>query len=556
MAIWKVAERKFDDLLDQILYNRGVISLKSNKEKASFLDPDFSGLHDPFLMNNIKEAAERIEKAHKNGEVVGVFADYDADGIPGAALLYRALSKIGIKTHVYIPSREGGYGLSEEGIDYLRSKKCSLIVTVDLGIRNFAEAIYCKTAGIDLIITDHHTPDSEIPDALLVINPKIKGNKYPFPDLSGAGVAYKLIEGLSRTFPKELDEKFLKWNLDLVAISTISDVVALLGENRILASFGLKVLKKTKNVGLKALYQVAKLDPENITAYSVGFQIAPRINAPGRMDHATKSFELLVTKDIDEAKVLAKWLEEKNHDRQLAMEETEKEASSKIIKESLFDNKIIVVEGNWIKGVIGPVASRLVDKFMRPVLIFALEGKSYCGSGRSIHDVDILKLVEKSEKYLEKFGGHKGACGLTVPKSKFEDFSVSILKTANLRIKEEELQKKIKIDAMVEFLDLSINLYENIKKLEPYGMGNSKPVFQISGVEVMEKRIVGADEKHLSISFEKGNNKIKAIFFSGNLREEKLILHTLYDVAFSLDLDTWQGKRELKLNIIDIKLSK
>lgn len=554
MAKWIISKRKFDNILDQVLYNRGLTG-SEKQSKEDFLNPNFSKLHDPYLMKNLNQAALRIEKAQKEGEIVGVFADYDADGIPGAALLYRALTKIGIKTFVYIPNREGGYGLSVEGIEYLRNKKCSLIITVDLGIRNFSEALYCKKVGIDLIVTDHHAPDKVIPRANLVINPKIASDKYPFCDLAGGGVAYKLICGLSKIFPNDLDESFLKWNLDLVAISTISDVVSLLGENRILARYGLHVLKKTKNIGLQELYKIAKIDPENIGAYHVGFQIAPRINAPGRMDHATKSFELLVTEDRKEARSLALWLEEKNNDRQVAMQETEAEAFSKIEKNNLTFNSIIVVWGDWMKGVIGPVASRLVEKFSRPVIMFAQEEESYCGSARSIGDVNILELVDKSKSYMEKFGGHKGACGLTVSKVKFEGFLSSIIENANKTIKKEQLQKKINIDAESEISDLTIDLWENLKKLEPYGMGNPKPVFKVTNLEVIGKKYVGAEEKHLAIQFKKDQDAIKAIFFGGALVGVKIELHNMYDVVFSLDLDTWQGKRELKMNVIDMKVT-
>ena len=550
MAKWKIAERKFKDLFDQILFNRGVIS-----DKEEFLSPDFRKLHDPFLIKNLKKAVLRIEKAKKSNEIIGIFADYDADGIPGAALLNKTFTKLGLKSYVYIPSREGGYGLSKEGIDYLVNKKCSLIVTVDLGIRNFSEAKYCKEIGVYLIITDHHIPDDKIPDADIVVNPKIKGDSYPDRDLAGGGVAYKLMQGLSKIFPKELSEAFLKWNIDLAAISTISDVVPLTGENRVIANYGLKVLRKTKNIGLNELYKVAKIDPNKIMAYSVGFQIAPRINAPGRMDHATKSFELLVTEDVKEAKSLALWLDEKNQERQGAMEMAEREATQKIIKNNLINHKIIVVSGDWQKGVIGPTASHLVEKFSRPVILLSKGKHEFSGSARSLPEIDILKIVEKSEKYLEKFGGHKGACGLTVLENKFDKFLDSIIKNADKEIKEDQLQKTIKIDALANLKDLNIKLYDNLGKLEPYGMGNPKPVFETNNIEVTGKKIVGAGEKHLAINFKQEEKEIKAIFFSGNLHDEKLELHKKYDLIYTLDLDTWQGNNQLKLNIIDIKTS-
>ena len=548
MAHWKIAEKKFNDILSQVLYNRGIIS-----GKEEYLNPDFHKLHNPFLINNLQKAVLRIEQAKKLKEKIGIFADYDADGIPGAALLYKALKKIGIYVYVYIPSREGGYGLSKEGIDYLIKKGCNLIITVDLGIRNFVEAKYCKKNGIDLIITDHHTPDDAIPEANIVINPKISSDKYPFKDLSGGGVAYKLLHGLAKIFPKELNESFLKWNIDLAAISTISDVVPLVGENRIIASYGLKVLRKTKNIGLLALYDVAKIDFHKIMAYSVSFQIAPRINAPGRMDHATKSFELLVTKDSIEANSLALWLEDKNQERQRAMEKAEKEAIQIIIEENLSENNIIIVSGDWQKGVIGPTASHLADKYSRPVILFSKGEEFFSGSARSLEGINILNLVEKSEKYIEKFGGHKGACGLTVSKNKYKLFLSSILRNANEDIKSEQLQKIIKIEAEADLKKITIGLYNDLKKMEPYGMGNPKPVLEIKNIELVERRIVGADEKHLSILLRQDNKEIKAIFFSGNLHEVKLELHKMYDFAFTLDLDNWRGNSELKLNIIDIK---
>lgn len=548
MAKWKVARKKYKNLLDQVLYNRGLISKKND-----FLNPDYNKLYDPYLMKNLNKAVVRIQKAKTSNEKIGIFADYDADGIPGAALLYKAMIKIGIKAYVFIPSREGGYGLSKEGIDYLIKKRCNLIITVDLGIRNFVEAKYCKKIGIDLIITDHHTPDNTIPESSIVINPKISSDEYPFKDLSGGGVVYKLLQGLAKVFPMELNESFLKWNIDLAAISTISDVVPLVDENRVIASYGLQVLRKTKNIGLLEIYKVAKIDPFKIMAYSVGFQIAPRINAPGRIDHATKSFELLVTKNLEEANNLALWLENKNQERQRAMEKAEKEAVKIITEENLSKNNIIIVSGDWQKGVIGPTASHLVDKFSRPVILFSKEKESFSGSARSLEGINILNLVQKSEKYLEKFGGHKGACGLTVSKNNYESFLASIIKNAKKDIQLEQLQKTINIDAIVNLSDLSVRLYHELIKLEPYGMGNPKPVFNINSIELVGSRIVGADEKHLSIIFKQDKHQIKAIFFSGNLHQEKLKLHKKYDLAFTLDLDTWRGNNEIKLNIIDIK---
>lgn len=555
MAEWIIQPRKFDDLIDQVLFNRGVITEKDETTKLDFLKPDFAKLHDPFLMHNIKEAAERIKSAKEKGETIGIFADYDADGIPGAALLYKALKKLDIKSYIFIPSREGGYGLSKEGIDYLKSKNCTLIITVDLGIRNFREAEYSKKIGLDLIITDHHEPDQKIPKADLVINPKIDGDKYPYRDLAGCGVAYKLVCGLSKIYPQIINEAFLKWNLDLVAISTISDVVPLQGENRTLASFGLYVLKKTKNLGLQNLYKTANITPESINAYSVGFQIGPRINAPGRMDHATKSFELLVTENKKEARELAEWLDQKNQARQAAMERVGNEASKKIETEKLDRNNIIVVAGDWVKGVIGPVASRLADKYSRPVIILSKEKDVYSGSARSLEGVNILALVEMSEKYVAKFGGHKGACGLSIMASKYELFIKSILENAQKYIKPEDLIKKIKIDAEIKPAEIKKSLCEKILQLEPFGMGNARPVFALNNASIVSHRLMGTDQRHLSAQIKSGGNLFRIVCFGfteqGNINNIKS--NTLYDFAFTPELNYWNGETNIDLKVVDFR---
>jgi single-stranded-DNA-specific exonuclease len=547
--VWDIKPRKFDDVITQILFNRRFIKSYSEKEKIDdFLNPDFKKLYNPYLINGIKEAVERIVKAKNAGEKIGIFADYDADGIPGAALLARVLQKIGIKFCVYIPTRQNGYGLSRDGIDFLISKKCSLIITVDLGIRNIKEAEYCK-GKIDLIITDHHTLGPELPKADVVINPKIGG--YPFKDLCGCGVVFKLIFALSKEF-KEIDESFLKWNLDLVAISTISDVVPLTGENRILANFGLIVLKKTKNLGLKSLYEKAKIDKNCIGSYTVAFQIGPRINAPGRMDHATKSYELLISEDKREIDKLSMVLNQNNIDRQEAMDKIETEVTTKIIKNNLAENNIIIINGKWSKGIVGPVASRIVEKFNRPTILFSDEKDSYCGSARSLSEIDILKLLKSQERLIKKYGGHKGAAGITVPKSNFAEFKDRLIETANKTINKKALAKKIIIEMNLAEKDMKLDLYKSIKKLEPFGMGNSKPLFIIEKAEVINQKIVGNDQKHLFLRIKVGKKELKAIYF--NYSKEKLIKnHNIYDIVFSVDLDEWNDQQNLSLNIVDLK---
>lgn len=549
--VWEVRPRKFDDLVEQLLSNRGIVDLG---EKETFFHPDFlSDSHDPYLMKGIKEAVARIKKAKENNEIIGLFADYDADGIPGAALLYKTLHQIGLEAIVYIPNREGGYGLSKEGIDYLVSKKCTLLITIDLGIRNTKEAEYCQKIDLDLIVTDHHLPGDVLPEADILINPKQKGDKYPYKDLCGCGVAYKLAHGLSKTFPKEIDEKFLKWNLDLVAISSVCDVVPLDGENRILAKFGLMVINKTKNIGLAELISVSGLKAGEISAYHLGFQLGPRINAPGRIDHATKSFELLVTEDRKEAHDLALWLNEKNEDRQVAMEETINEAIKKVEAEKLFKHKLIVVCGKWQKGVIGPSASKLVDKYNRPVILFAEDGECLTGSARSVSGVNIVVLFEKIKEHIYKFGGHKGAAGITVYKTKFATFLKKIMEIADTEISDDDLIKKVRVDCPVEMKEMTKSLYEKLLLFEPFGMGNTKPVFMLKDIQFDYPKFVGKNSDHFSSLVSDGAMRAKTIYFNFPYEKDIIKKNKSFDIAFSLSLDEWQGESKISFNIIDLK---
>lgn len=550
--VWQIAERKYDDLVAQLLYNRGV---KSENEKA-FFKPDFTkDLGDPFLLKNLDKALKKIEATINGNQKIGVFADYDADGIPGAALFSRGLKQLNVDHTVYIPSREEGYGLSRAGLDYLKNNGCELVITIDLGIRSFAEAEYAKKIGIDLIITDHHLPDEKIPKAFAVVNPKQKGDKYLEKELCGCAVAYKIIQALGKIYPNQIDEKFLKWNLDLVAISTISDVVPLSGENRTLAQFGLLVIKKTKNLGLEKLIKITGIDQEKLSAYHLGFQIGPRINAPGRMGQATKSFELLVTEDKLEADNLASWLNSENESRQLAMDQVEKEAIEQIEKNYLLKNKIIVVCGNWPKGVIGPTASRLVEKYHHPIIIFSEEKDLYVGSARSVSGVNIVDLLSKVRSLIDKFGGHAGAAGISLKKSNYKNFYEKIIQISDVEIKDTDLIKKIKVDAQVKLTEISKSLYEKISAFEPFGMANSRPTFMVENIIFDDFRFVGKDQNHLQGHVFDKTGRLKLIHFSFPYEKSMIKLDTEYDLVFSVNLDEWNGKSEMSLNIIDVRTS-
>lgn len=547
---WIVPKHKYDNIIQQVLFNRGI----EEKDWQSFLHPDFKGgLEDSKLLPDFDLFKKRIVLAVERKEKVGIFADYDADGIPGAAFLYRALTKIGLEIEVYIPSRDEGYGLSKVGIDSLNNCGCSLIITVDLGIRNTEEADYCLAQKIDLIITDHHIPGDILPKAQAVVNPKIDGSIYPFKDLSGAGVVFKLIYGLSNYFDC-LDEKFIKWNLDLIAISTISDVVSLVGENRVIAKYGIMVLRKTKNVGLQALYRRAKIDSALIGTYQVGFMIGPRLNAPGRLSEAKKSFELLITEDKMIAEELANGLENENESRQQLMADLFEDAEKIIAGMDMESAKVIVIKGKWQKGIIGPSASRIAEKYSRPVIILTEDGDKLIGSARSVNDINITELIEYCSDLLEKYGGHKGAAGLSLKKSKYSEFLIKLKKIASDKINNSQLTKRYKADAEIGFGAISSNLCNSLKDLEPYGMGNPRPTFVTSLAKLVSPRFVGSSVNHLSSSIEQQNKKLKSIYFNCPYDEKKVNNSENVDLIYSIDEEQWNGKKYLKINIIDMEI--
>lgn len=553
--IWKIKNRKYDDVITQLLFNRGV-DVTNEKEVTQFLQPNFfSSMTDPYLLTDMDKAVERIKTAKENNEKVGIFADYDADGIPGAAFLAKTLDRLGIKYDTYIPSREAGYGLSDVGIDHLLQQKVDLIITVDLGIRSHKEARYCLEKNVDLIITDHHIPEAEIPECIAVINPKILNSRYPFSELSGAGVVYKLAHALSRYYPKEISESFLKWNLDLVTISTISDVVPLISDNRTFCHFGLQILKKSKNLGIKSLIDIAGIVPKDLQAYHVGFQIGPRINAPGRIDFATKSYQILITSDPEEASELAKWLDQKNLERQGSMDRVEKEATEIILKDHRSGEKIIIVKGvDWPKGVIGPTASRLADKFNRPIIVLTEIDGVLTGSARSLLGINIVNILEQSKEHVVKYGGHAGAAGLSLNVDQFEGFHKAIMSVAD-KISEEDLIPKVNVDMMLDFSKINIPLLDQLTQLEPFGMGNPRPIFVSRDVKVSSFREVGKDGKHISMFISNGKDEFKAIYFNCLQKKDiESLKDNKIDIVYNLSKDEWNGRCKPSLNIIDIKV--
>lgn len=544
---WLIEKKHSDDIIDQLLTVRKV----KKESKAHFLNPQFDkDLHDPFLLCDMAKAVGRIKKAIDSQEIVGLFGDYDADGIPSTALLSEVLEKyFKLKTKIYIPTRQEGYGLNKAGIDYFKKSGVSLMFTLDLGIREIENVGYATKNKIDTIVIDHHEPGDKLPEAFAVINPKRKDSKYPFRELSAGGVTFKFIQAMSQQLGKITNNE-LKWMLDLVGITTICDMVPLLDENRVFAKFGLVVLQKTKRLGLKKIYDVSVIKPEDINVYTIGFQIGPRLNAPGRLDHANESYYILREDDEKKALVLAESLNKINKKRQDEMERILAEAREIIKNDKLNTQKIIFIyKEDWLAGLIGLVAGRITEEFARPCFIFQKNKEFSKGSARSIDGFDLVEVLEESKELLENFGGHVKAAGMTVANENLEIFYHKLLKIADDKLNTEDLIPKLKIDAVLEKDDLGLELFNKIKELEPFGMGNPRPVFALRNVHPENVKKIGKENNHLRFDV----HGIKTIAFNwGDIHDN--ILEHFVDIAFTLDEDKWDGTSKLQLKVVDIKI--
>lgn len=507
-------------LLQRILISRGIKNLEY------FINPDLSCLHSPFLFEDMDKAIKRILMEIERGGKIGIFGDYDADGLCASSFLYRKLKEIGAKLVLYIPSRlKEGYGISIKGIEALKKRDVKLLISVDCGIGAYEEIEYAKKLGMDVIITDHHEALKKLPDAFSIINPKISKN-YPFKYLSGAGVAFKLVEAIYEKL--NFDKKDLYWDLDLIAIGTIADQVPLIDENRILSYFGLKVIENTKKAGLKAIKKLGGIK-NKVNEFDVNFIIAPRLNASGRMEHAKKSAQLLITKDGDIALSIAEYLEEKNKLRQKTQDFIYEEAK-KLLKEDRFIN--VIYDKNFHEGVIGIVASKILEETGKPTFIFKISDGIAKGSARSIEEFDLIYALEKCEDLIIEYGGHKLAAGIKMNEKNLKIFEERIEEIGKELLDEEKIKKKIYIDTVASLKEIIEEGEEVLEKLAPFGEGNPPPVFLIKNLKVLSKQYVG-EEKYF----------IKA--YSENSFEVGEIL----DIVCELKII----KREKILKIIDFK---
>ncbi len=562
---WKIKPQLSQELADkfpemnqvilQLLYNRGLVSQSAID---IFLGPDYErDQHDPFLFNQMERAVKLIKQAIESGKKIVVYGDYDADGVTSTALMHLTLERLGAQNlSVYIPNRlEEGYGLNETAVKQLAKAGAELIITVDCGITNVEEVKLAKQAGIQVILTDHHLTGKTIPPADAIICPTVKGEKYPFKNLAGVGVAFKLAQALLKK-DKQSNEAFEKWLLDLVAIGTVADMVPLLGENRTLAKWGLLVLNKTQRLGLRELIDTAGIRKE-MNSYGIGYQLAPRLNAAGRMDHANTAYELLVTADEAEAVAISNELNEKNKRRQKVTEEMMKISLEQIGQPKPGQKILFSQYDGWSPGLVGLVAGRLCDKFSRPVIVFGKSGDKYVGSGRSIEEFDITQALAECADYLEDFGGHKQACGLTIiGDDNLKSFKEKMEQLAADALKIVELKPSLSIEAEISLSQANWDLVDGLSKFEPFGEANPEPLFLTRNLEIDSFSKMGANGQHLRLML-KGENQLAAKKFVGfNMVEawfDKLAVGDKVDVVYRLGVNEWNGNREIEFRIVDMK---
>ncbi|MEG0370731.1 MAG: single-stranded-DNA-specific exonuclease RecJ [Clostridium sp.] len=537
----KLNSNKF---LNRLLLSRG---LEDNNQADMFLNPSVDSLYDPFLLKDMEKAIKRIDEVIKKGQKIVIYGDYDVDGITSTSILFRAFKKLGIDVSYYLPDRiNEGYGLNFEAVNYLKSLQTDLIITVDCGISAIEEVEYIKSQGMDVIITDHHECREDIPDTI-VINPKRRDCTYPCKNLAGCGVAFKLIQALWMHYEIDGVDEFL----DIVAIGTIADIVDLMGENRIIAKQGMEKLKTTDKCGLIALKAISGLE-DKITSGGIAFQIAPRINAIGRLRDAKIAVELFTTNDYDKAMQIAKYLDQENRSRQKIEEEILNEAIIKIKDENLKDNKVIVISSpNWHVGVVGIVASKIVEIFHRPTIILCEEGSIARGSCRSIEGFNIFDALVDSEGYLEGFGGHEMAAGLQVKLSNINSLKEK-LNTFAKNIDIEAYISKVKIDMILEGEDINFESLDMIKTLEPFGMGNPTPIFGMEDMFIKTKRYIGTGEKHIKLQFIKNGVYYDGVLFNYGADYMNKDWNNV-DIAFNIDENNWMGKRTIQFIVRDIK---
>lgn len=549
------AELGIDPILCSFLVERNINSFE---EAKSFFRPELAHLYDPFLMNDMDKAVKRLNEALGQNEKILIYGDYDVDGTTAVALVYKFLQEYSSKIDYYIPDRyEEGYGVSYKGIDFAAENDFKLIICLDCGIKAIEKIKYAKEKGVDFIICDHHKPDNELPNAVAVLNSKREDSTYPDNNLSGCGVGFKFMQAFAIDNNIEFD--LLESLLDLVAVSVASDIVPIVGENRILTYYGLKQLNSNPSVGLKSIIEVCGLQDSELTISDIVFKIGPRINASGRIQSGREAVELLVSKDLTFAREKSNNINQYNDTRRELDKNITIEANAVLTEDDYTNSRkksIVVYNEQWHKGVIGIVASRLSEEYYRPTIVLTKSGELITGSARSVPGFDIYKAIDHCRDLLENFGGHMYAAGLSLREDNLEKFTQRFETYVSDNIEPGQLIPQIEIDAVIDFKDITPKFFRILKQFNPFGPENMKPIFCTKRVyDYGSSRLVGKDQEHLRLEVIDNNSKniMTGIAFGMHAHNEHIKSSKPFDICYTIEENTFNGKTTIQLMVKDIR---
>ena len=537
--------------INQILKNRGI---ESEEDKEIFMNPSLDFLRDPFLMKDMDKAVKRIENAIENNETIFIYGDYDVDGVSSTSILCLYFDSINYPVSYYIPNRlEEGYGINEDAIRKIHKEGCSLLISVDCGITSVKEVELANELGIDVIITDHHECQSEIPNAYAVINPKQEDCNYPFDMLCGCGVALKLIQALT---PKEVFKTTMYDYLEIATLATICDIVPLVDENRIIVKNGLKLMREGKNLGLRELIKICGVETDKIGSSHIGFAIGPRINASGRLGYSYLGVQLFTTKDEYEANEIAKVLEEKNNERQLIEAKMYQEAEEIIQSNERYENDkvLVIAREGWQHGIIGIVASKLTEKYYKPTILLTIEDGEATGSARSIKGFSIFDALVSCKDLLNKFGGHEQAAGLGLDAKHVDILRERVNEIADYNLTNEDMIENIKVEFELDEDKVSLDLVDKLHDLEPFGLSNPSPRFIIRNLVLDDMFAIGKNKQHLKLNVY-NKNTYECIGFNMAHLKENFNVGDKVDILFQLDENNYMNNRTVQLLLKDIRLS-
>lgn len=548
-------ELNIDPVLAELLINRGITTLEEAKR---FLHPSLDDLHDPFLLPDMEKAVKRIERAIGNKERILVYGDYDVDGTTAVALVYKFLRKITSNLDYYIPDRyDEGYGISFQGIDYAINTDVKLIISLDCGIKAISKVAYAKEKGIDFIICDHHMPDEELPDAVAVVDAKRVDSIYPYNELSGCGVGFKLVQAFAERNGLPFSE--IEYLLDLVAVSIASDIVPLTGENRVMMHYGLKQLNSNPSFGLRGIVEICELTRKKITVNDIVFKIGPRINASGRMMNGKEAVDLMLSGDMASAREKSKNIDQYNVDRRELDKKTTEEAIEYIETEMDISNKksIVLYNENWHKGIIGIVASRLTEKYFRPAIVLTKSNSMISGSARSVIGFDVYKAIESCKDLLENFGGHTYAAGLTLKEENLEEFTRRFNSFSFEEIEPRMMLPQITIEAEIDFVQITPKFVRDLSLFNPYGPENENPVFLTKNVrDAGATRLVGKDQQHIKLEVvdDSTDTPMHGIAFSMKEFYPAIKENQPVDLCYTVEENTHGSRTFTQLMVKDIRV--